>query len=141
MSLSKFYIRRAFRILPPLYITLAFATALSFVYGRGHQGNMLGWFSVLGWVFNYALLIAKNHVDLPIGLGIVWSLMIEEHFYLLFPAYLKASIRYGWTRVKQTRVLIAICIMSLVWRYVLVLHFKALLQPPFWTYMATDAIL
>lgn len=80
INLRSFYIRRAFRILPPLLAVLA-------VFG------VLGWLGVLPvplgkWLST--LFFANNYA--PFGgswyLGHFWSLSIEEHFYLVWPAIL-----------------------------------------------------
>lgn len=80
VSLASFYLRRAFRILPPLFVVLA-------VFG------ILGIFGVIPmppgrWLS--ALLFTENYSPSPGTwyLGHVWSLAVEEHFYLLWPAIL-----------------------------------------------------
>lgn len=82
VSLGAFYLRRALRILPPMYLTLAVSGLL---YGLG----LLDWMqvdaaAVLGqatFLTNYPALFGTERV-LPVPL---WSLAIEEHFYLAFP--------------------------------------------------------
>ncbi|WP_375466341.1 acyltransferase family protein [uncultured Methylobacterium sp.] len=82
VALRAFYLRRALRILPPMYLTLALSGLL---YGLG----LLDWMevdaaAVLGqatFLTNYPGLFGTERV-LPVPL---WSLAIEEHFYLVFP--------------------------------------------------------
>jgi peptidoglycan/LPS O-acetylase OafA/YrhL len=82
VSLPAFYLRRSLRILPPLYLTLLASGAL-------YAAGLLEWMpvepaAVLGQVTfltNYPGLFGTEAV-LPVPL---WSLAIEEHFYLVFP--------------------------------------------------------
>lgn len=70
-----FYIKRAFRILPPMFL-LMIVTALT----------THGW-TVRGFLFY--ILFLGNVVDLTkysiYLLGVLWSLAVEEHFYLVWP--------------------------------------------------------
>jgi len=87
ISLRNFYIRRAFRILPPaiaylLCIALLGAWEKIFVY----PGE---WWGALLFYRNYTSLLGHgdgNH--LAWFTGHFWSLSVEEHFYLLLPAIL-----------------------------------------------------
>ena len=50
---------------------------------------------------------------LPAGLGILWSLAVEEHYYLLFPLLYTWFVRRSIDRKRQAAVLIALCIAAL----------------------------
>jgi peptidoglycan/LPS O-acetylase OafA/YrhL len=79
-GLSQFYIRRTFRILPPLLAFLAAYTLLGL------------WKSKLEFVSS--LLFFRNYVPnntAGFGSGHLWSLAVEEHFYLLWPGLLALS--------------------------------------------------
>lgn len=83
IDLVGFYIRRTVRIFPPLYITLA-VSALLLSLGllsvqRLDVGSVL---SQLSFLSNYERLWGP-HAGLP-GPPL-WSLAVEEHFYLIFP--------------------------------------------------------
>jgi len=72
--LRQFYVRRAFRILPPVLVFLAVYTAAGM------------WKSTTEAVSS--LLFFRNYVPSRLtgfGTGHLWSLAIEEHFYLLWP--------------------------------------------------------
>src|SRR5271155_3161557 len=85
ISLSKFYIRRAFRILPPALLYLIVVAVLGLL-------DILPvlpkeWFAALLFYRNYSRLSATaGHIDW--FTAHYWSLSIEEHFYLLLPSIL-----------------------------------------------------
>ncbi len=71
---SRFYIRRALRILPALY------AALTVLY-------LAGWISLR--FMGAAMLFFANGAPLlgiPMQYGPLWSLAVEEHFYMFWPA-------------------------------------------------------
>jgi peptidoglycan/LPS O-acetylase OafA/YrhL len=83
IDLGQFYARRTLRIFPPLYITLAFSGVL---VALGLVARDPDWPSVtaqLLFVSNYARWWGWEQ-GLP-GPPL-WSLAVEEHFYLVFPA-------------------------------------------------------
>ena len=72
---SHFYERRALRILPPLTLLLIIATFVVKI----HWGWDILWYA--GFAMNFAVVLHKG----PTGLGILWSLAVEEQFYLFWP--------------------------------------------------------
>jgi peptidoglycan/LPS O-acetylase OafA/YrhL len=81
ISLKVFYWRRILRINPPLWLSMAFVAALCL---SGLIDQPLDPFVVFGQAFffvNYLPSMGQGD-GLPIPL---WSLAVEEHFYLLFP--------------------------------------------------------
>jgi len=81
ISLSQFYVRCAFRILPAALLYIATVKIL--------MGSTLAW----GHVAAALLFIANMDPTRPWSLIHLWSLGIEEQFYLLWPWALK-----GWYR-------------------------------------------
>jgi peptidoglycan/LPS O-acetylase OafA/YrhL len=119
ISLKDFYLRRALRILPPMYVVLGVAsllTALGFLDGYLDAGAVAAQVIHLSNFY----IVANGWWDgrAP-GTWIYWSLAVEEHFYLVFP------LAYIWlhrhaTRKQQMRALLGMCALVLAWRFLLV---------------------
>jgi peptidoglycan/LPS O-acetylase OafA/YrhL len=71
----RFYLKRVTRILPPLILTVL----LAYIFTPGAS-----MFVALGYLFSISgfLELTKYHIT---PLGPLWSLAVEEHFYLLWP--------------------------------------------------------
>jgi peptidoglycan/LPS O-acetylase OafA/YrhL len=134
ISLGSFYLRRVLRILPPLYVTLALAIVL-WRMGKGHPAiPFAGTLAQSLQVANYYEIYADPAVTIP-GTGVLWSLGVEEHFYLIFPLlYIWMCPRFPAYR--QALILLTLCAAALVWRCILLFHFHASFVH---TYYATDA--
>jgi peptidoglycan/LPS O-acetylase OafA/YrhL len=83
ISLRNFYVRRAFRILPPILVYLAMVSLLGFgLHLIPMDGRQLA-----GSLFFY-----RNYLSSPVTqswyTGHFWSLAVEEHFYLMWPLLL-----------------------------------------------------
>lgn len=122
ISLKQFYLRRAFRILPPFYVVLTVATLLTLV---GVIPGTLTLPAILSQVFYYNNFYAvfNTFAGQAPGTGIFWSLAVEEHFYLLFPVAYLLLRRYLPSVKKQTLILVGVCALVLAWRVVLVYGF------------------
>ncbi len=77
ISLSAFYLRRAFRILPPLYFYIAFAVLAAWALGTPLSVASI----------SEAATLTQNIVirNSPWQFEHFWSLCIEEQFYLIWP--------------------------------------------------------
>jgi peptidoglycan/LPS O-acetylase OafA/YrhL len=82
ISLREFYIRRAFRIFPA---ALVFLLIIIPVFWRQTR-----WYDMAAALF----YVANMDPVRPWVLGHLWSLSIEEQFYLLWPSVLKAWYRH-----------------------------------------------
>ena len=85
IDLRNFYIRRLLRLSPPLFITLAL------VYGLVALGAFEGVIrsdaivSQVLYFYNYYSILSPDPTEGALGLNVLWSLSVEEHFYLIFP--------------------------------------------------------
>lgn len=92
ISLSDFYIRRALKIFPLYYLSLALVAVLHSV--GDHVSN---WTSI-----SFAGLYIHNFIPrqwYSAILGHTWSLAVEEHFYLVWP------LTAGWLAFSRRRML------------------------------------
>jgi peptidoglycan/LPS O-acetylase OafA/YrhL len=74
-SIRIFYLRRALRILPPLTIFLVFLSLLNFVGG----------IKITGLDISACLFFLRNYFGQSQETEHIWTLSIEEQYYLLFP--------------------------------------------------------
>jgi peptidoglycan/LPS O-acetylase OafA/YrhL len=103
ISLRNFYIRRAFRILPP---SLAYLGILSIL-------SALGIVACSPQVIRSAIFFYTNYINVGKGwyAGHFWSLSVEEHFYLIWPCLLIGfGVCTGW------RIAFALVLAIFVWR-------------------------
>jgi hypothetical protein len=120
ISYRGFYLRRLLRLMPPLFIVVAAAgllSALSVIDGGFTPGGMS---SALFYFGNYHV-ISNDFRGMPAGIGLVWSLAIEEHYYLFYPPLAALMLRVGRVGLSVT-VLSILCAAVLTWRYWLVFH-------------------
>jgi peptidoglycan/LPS O-acetylase OafA/YrhL len=111
--------RRALRILPPFYLVLAAATLLAKVGVLGGDLQAKAVFSQFLHVYNY-WMAAHGGSGVATGTGVYWSLAVEEHFYLIFPAAFMALGLLRFTGRQKAFALWAMCALVLAWRCVLV---------------------
>jgi peptidoglycan/LPS O-acetylase OafA/YrhL len=90
VSLKGFYIRRAFRILPPLYLYLLL---LSLLLAAGLIVESWGAIRSAA-LFLYDIVPARP-ADWRFFVGHTWSLAVEEQFYLTFPTLLVLTLKIG----------------------------------------------
>jgi peptidoglycan/LPS O-acetylase OafA/YrhL len=129
ISLPLFYARRTLRIFPPLYTVIGLALFYLWVTRQLAGITFSGVMSQLLYYSNYDNLLFHGRPPGVIpGLGPLWSLAVEEHFYLLFPplaVFLLHRLRLSYQRV--TIILLSICLADLAWRIFVVVHFPRLL--------------
>jgi peptidoglycan/LPS O-acetylase OafA/YrhL len=85
VSRSGFYLRRALRILP------AYLTYLAVVAILPHMGD--AYLSAGDWLTALTYTVNFHALPIPVPISHVWSLSVEEHFYLAWPLVMAASLR------------------------------------------------
>jgi peptidoglycan/LPS O-acetylase OafA/YrhL len=134
INVQLFYARRALRLLPPLLATLALAYSL---VALGLLGGGASWEGLMSQVFyfaNYFQIYFADAGSQPEGTGILWSLAVEEHFYIVFPIVVFLVFRLAGTRRTLLALFVSLIVVALVWRLWLVTHGAGELR----TYYATD---
>jgi len=119
ISLRNFWVRRARRLLPALYLLLAVVSVATLLVYRDAAGRMGGdVIAALLYVSNWWQIFRADSYFAQAGrpplLQHLWSLAIEEQFYLLFPPlFALAMARYGH-RVTR-RGLLGLAVASSAW--------------------------
>ena len=117
VNLRDFYLRRALRIFPPFYLVLAVITLLA---AKGWVEGGFSWAAMAaqaGFISNFWEM---NGGLQPAGTEVMWSLAVEEHFYLLFPLLYLGLRRLLPDRKHQFIVLMSLAGLVLAWRLFLV---------------------
>ena len=120
ISYGGFYLRRLLRLMPPLFIVVAISgvlAAASVIDGAFTTGGLL---AALFYFGNY-FAISQDFHGFPAGIGVVWSLAIEEHYYVFYPPIAALLLRVGRIGL-SVGVLTGLCAVILAWRYWLVFH-------------------
>ncbi len=103
ISLKSFYIRRILRIWPLYYFFLALAAAVPFLNpGREFGSPQVLLFAVFLGNWSFYFLGWAGYVAIPL-----WSLSVEEQFYLFWPPLMKRLPRRGLIAVAIGLIVIA----------------------------------
>ena len=98
LRLADFWLRRARRLLPALFVLLAVVLAWVTLLARQQLPAVRGAvLSSVGYVSNWWLIAQHNsyfaQFGPPLPLGHLWSLAVEEQFYLVWPWLLWLGLR------------------------------------------------
>lgn len=115
LDLRAFYIRRMFRLAPAMVVFIAICYVAMAALGVTISSASVA--AALLYVANYhTIYSAEPALDtfaVISPLAVLWSLSVEEHFYLVFPAVL---VLFRKSPAALTRTLIAFMLAALLWR-------------------------
>ena len=135
IDIRNFYLRRFFRLFPALFVALFISYTLTLA------GVLTGGVSIQGLVAqtfyyaNYYLIYFNSENSIPDGTGVLWSLAVEEHFYIVFPIFMSLLLAVPLKARAIAGLIAAICVVVLSWRLYLV---HVLDASHFRTYYASD---
>lgn len=100
LDFKKFYIRRARRLLPAMLLTLVFAALIAATIAPDAASAVrrdipAAFFYVTNWVYVFADVSYFEAIGRPPLLQHLWSLAVEEQFYLIWPAVVFFAFRRG----------------------------------------------
>ena len=133
VNLSAFYLRRTIRIIPPMFICIAFTILLSNL-GLVEKINIDGIAWDLLFLSNYAKQLGVTS-NIPIPL---WSLNVEEHFYLVFPLIFFLTFRHSRN---LTISVIVIALLVVIWIRMEIFPTSNNYHIYYWTHTRIDSIL
>lgn len=134
ISLKAFYLRRALRILPPLYAYILFLVVLAF-FGR----LVLERVSIVSALFFFHNYVPGHMWEVEH----FWSLSTEEQFYLLWPVILLYCIRRPGIagRVRAGKVAIAVILAAPIVRVLSYLTHNPYLHNGYGFHMTADSLM
>ena len=116
LKLADFWRRRARRLLPALFLMLAVVTIWVSLFDPGELAELRGAVAAAcGYVSNWWLIAQHSsyfaRFGPPMPLGNLWSLAVEEQFYLIWPWLLLLGLR--WPAGRRNPWLLALATLAL----------------------------
>ena len=127
ISLRRFYMRRVLRLFPAMYLMVGIFTVLMVtiqLFGPPEVRDLLSnwWLEVVGAVtYTYFILAAFFPTSMGL-LGLLWTLSVEEFFYLLWPPSIRRMLRRGTLR--SDAIVIGISLAFIALMFFLRSHFQ-----------------
>jgi peptidoglycan/LPS O-acetylase OafA/YrhL len=104
ISCSRFYLRRACRLLPALVDVLFVHGLYTLAIHEPKRPEAIGIATILAYVSNWAMAFGVN---IPPALRHAWSLAVEEQFYLVWPSVMLVVLRFVRSRAAIIGLLVA----------------------------------
>lgn len=141
ISLKKFYIRRALRLMPAVLtlVLVVLGYSLIFLDVKLAHDVYQGIWLTLSYVSNWFYAFESVSVENP--LGITWSLAIEEQFYLLWPLLLSIAFKVRISRRWLLATLVFFIFVIALQRKYLAEHGAPALRLYYGSDMRADALL
>lgn len=132
IDVKRFYLRRFLRLAPELLVFLAISIAFSYAIGCNIPWEKIA--AVVFYAFNYYWSFATDPTAMCVRWDHMWSLAVEEHFYILYPLLLSVLCR---NKKRYLVAMLATIAATTAWRFgVWFLAFN-----PHYTGHATDTML
>jgi peptidoglycan/LPS O-acetylase OafA/YrhL len=131
ISLGQFWLRRARRLLPALFAMLFVVVVWSTLFARSQLSDLKddllpAIFYVSNWWFIFHHVSYFSRYGPPAVLGHLWSLAVEEQFYLFWPIILLAALHW----VKDRRIVLAgVVILAMASALEMALLYSAVTDP------------
>lgn len=110
LSLGRFYVRRAARLFPALFLMVAVVTALRWNVEERALSDAL-------WSISYVGNWWSSFGDGMGALDHVWSLAVEEQFYLTWPLVLLLPLKHRWLLAGALVLLAVTVALNAFWPY------------------------
>jgi peptidoglycan/LPS O-acetylase OafA/YrhL len=130
-----FFLRRAIRILPPLYVTLVLGILSQLAFSLLSKGNLLDPIGILSSV----LLIQDLVPERSYPAQWLWSVDLEFKLYLFFPLLVSVLLTRGPVRLLIVSLLTGAALTLLFWRFLT--GFSWALSSPWYIILFTFGIL
>jgi peptidoglycan/LPS O-acetylase OafA/YrhL len=114
--IGTFYLRRVLRLIPALVVLLLANLLYAAIVGRGVADALRSIGVVMLYVTNWAELAG---ISISSYVTHLWSLAIEEQFYLVWPLLLFVALRLLGAPRRVIWVAVAIALAAAVWRAIL----------------------
>jgi peptidoglycan/LPS O-acetylase OafA/YrhL len=132
ISLRAFYVRRIMRLTPALWLVLLVVPLAAIGLHKE-----VDWYQVgAGFLYlmnYYSIWLRSEDIAYALPINPLWSLAVEEHFYLLFPVLLTLTV--AW-KSRLAGFIVGVIVLSLLWR---VFNIYVLDFPPKYNYFATES--
>jgi peptidoglycan/LPS O-acetylase OafA/YrhL len=103
----RFYVNRFLRLIPALLVLMVVYSLAVLSAGHLQELSAANVLAILFYYFNWYII---QTLDTPEGLGHLWSLSVEEQFYILWPLLLTLLV----VRLRSTRWVVAVFLLAIV---------------------------
>jgi peptidoglycan/LPS O-acetylase OafA/YrhL len=135
IDLRNFYLRRTVRIIPPMVITIIATNILMWATGSP-AASVISILSDLAFLTNYN---AFTHIPASVPIPL-WSLDVEEHFYILFST-LYAAVLVRFSARDSAKICFSLCAVILAVRLLYAFRTDELANIYYWSHTRIDSIM
>lgn len=124
LQLKQFWLRRFRRLIPAAYVMIVVVVIFSVLFHSEILKNLRGdaiasFFYVNNWWFIFHNVSYFDSFGMPSPLKNLWSLAIEEQFYLIWPVFLLVFLRWVKNPKLLLKIVIGLGLLSAIWMTIL----------------------